>query len=73
MIIFDAIVFHLPTMVMAFGTDSSLSGRFVPVFVVYDKIQLTVFFVQECIISGIYIYELVVDGERMAKKMFVAK
>jgi hypothetical protein len=23
--------------------------------------------------SGIYIYELVVDGERMAKKMFVAK
>jgi hypothetical protein len=59
MIIFDAIVFHLPTMVMAFGADSSLSARFVPVFVVYDKIQLTVFFVQECIISGIYIYETV--------------
>lgn len=59
MIIFDAIVFHLPTMVMAFGADSSLSARFVPIFVVYDKIQLTVFFVQECIISGIYIYETV--------------
>ncbi|KAH7348814.1 hypothetical protein BKA65DRAFT_477197 [Rhexocercosporidium sp. MPI-PUGE-AT-0058] len=59
MIVFDAVVFHIPTMIMAFGADSSLSSRFVPVFVVYDKIQLTVFFVQECIISGIYIYETV--------------
>merc|ERR1712230_102665 len=59
MIIFDAIVFHIPTMIMAFGVDSPHSERFLPVFLIYDKIQLTVFFTQECIISGIYIYTTV--------------
>lgn len=59
MIIFDAIAFHIPTMIMAFGVDSSQTERFLPVFLVYDKIQLTVFFTQECIISGIYIYTTV--------------
>merc|ERR1711900_61675 len=47
------------TMIMAFGVDSPHSERFLPVFLIYDKIQLTVFFTQECIISGIYIYTTV--------------
>merc|ERR1711977_706240 len=38
MIIFDAIVFHIPTMIMAFGVDSPHSERFLPVFLIYDKI-----------------------------------
>merc|ERR1711900_10651 len=55
----QSLVLHIPTMIMAFGVDSPHSERFLPVFLIYDKIQLTVFFTQECIISGIYIYTTV--------------
>jgi hypothetical protein len=59
MIIFDAIVFHIPTIVLAYGANSSNPKPFVNIFSIYDKIQIAIFFIQESIISVIYIYETV--------------
>ncbi|CAN9441553.1 unnamed protein product [Alternaria alternata] len=41
------------------GTNSQQSARFLPGFLVYDKVQIVVICVQELIISIIYIYETV--------------
>lgn len=59
MIIFDAIVMQCPVIALALGSASTRSPRFVRIFVLYDKIQLVVFSVQEAIISAIYIYQTV--------------
>ncbi|KAH8701353.1 hypothetical protein GQ44DRAFT_665060, partial [Phaeosphaeriaceae sp. PMI808] len=59
MIVFDAIVMHCPVIILALASASTRSPRFIRVFVLYDKIQLVVFSVQETIISAIYIYHTV--------------
>ncbi|KAF2794630.1 hypothetical protein K505DRAFT_23905 [Melanomma pulvis-pyrius CBS 109.77] len=59
MIIFDAIAFGCPLVVLAFGANSKYSARFLETFVRFDKIQLVIFSIQEAIISGIYIYETI--------------
>ncbi|PVI07355.1 hypothetical protein DM02DRAFT_497150, partial [Periconia macrospinosa] len=56
MIIVNVIVMHCPVIVLALGSEATHSPRFVNAFVTYDKVQIVVFFVQEAIISGIYIY-----------------
>jgi hypothetical protein len=62
MIITNAIVLHVPTTVLTFGsnsnslTDRTLS-RFVNGYDIMEKIQMVGFFVQECILSIIYIKE----------------
>lgn len=60
MIVVDAILFHVPTTVVLFG--SSYGGNqaaFNRAWTVIEKIQMTGFCVQEFIISGIYVYETV--------------
>ncbi|KAF5843962.1 hypothetical protein GGP41_002285 [Bipolaris sorokiniana] len=57
LIIFDAIVIHCPVIVLALGSEFTQAVPFVRSFVIYDKIQIVVFSVQEAIISAIYIYE----------------
>jgi len=59
MIIFDAVVLGCPLLVLAMGANSKHSARFLPGFLIYDKVQIVVFCVQEAIISVIYIYETV--------------
>lgn len=59
MIIFNAIVLGIPLLVLAMGTNSQQSARFLPGFLIYDKVQIVVICVQELIISIIYIYETV--------------
>jgi hypothetical protein len=59
MIIFDGIVFGCPTFVLAMGANSKHSARFLATFLLYDKIQIVVFCVQESAISIIYIWETV--------------
>jgi hypothetical protein len=58
MIIIDAIVLHIPTSVLTFGSNAA-----VPVFVrgynVMEKIQMSGFFVQETLLSSIYIVEAI--------------
>lgn len=57
MIIFDAIVCHVPISVLFYSVNSENGAPFVTPYSIYEKVQLTVFFVQECIISFVYIQE----------------
>lgn len=57
MIIVNAIILHIPTMVLCYGANSPLFPRFTIPYAVYEKVQLSIFFVQECTISGLYVYE----------------
>lgn len=59
MIIFTAIVIGCPLIVLAVGANSKHSIRFLPGFMIYDRVQLVVITVQEGIISLIYIYETI--------------
>ncbi|KAF5002724.1 hypothetical protein FGRMN_120 [Fusarium graminum] len=57
MIIFNAIWLHLPIIILVYGTGSSNPEPFQKPYEVFEKIQLSVFFVQEIIISGLYVWE----------------
>ncbi|KAF4469223.1 integral membrane [Fusarium albosuccineum] len=59
MIIVDALLCQIPTAVLVYGANSSNPDPFVKPYSVYEKIQVTVFFLQEMIISGLYIFETV--------------
>jgi hypothetical protein len=59
MIIFNGIVLGVPLFTLAMGANSKQSARFLPGFLLCDKIQIVVISVQETIIAGIYIYETV--------------
>ncbi|KAF1957399.1 hypothetical protein CC80DRAFT_560596 [Byssothecium circinans] len=56
MIISNAIICHIPIIVLLIGANSSNSAPFIYPYAVYEKIQITIFFIQEVIISGIYVY-----------------
>ena len=58
MIIIDAIIFHIPTTVLTFGSNGDIAvDTFVHGYNVYEKVQMMGFFIQEIILSSIYIYE----------------
>ncbi|KAI3399312.1 hypothetical protein diail_7267 [Diaporthe ilicicola] len=57
MIIFDAIICHIPIAVLFYCVNSENQDPFVMPYSIYEKFQLSVFFVQECIISFVYIHE----------------
>lgn len=60
MIIIDAIVLHIPTTVLTYGSNfASSNSHFVQGYNVMEKIQMTGFCLQEFILSGVYIYETV--------------
>ncbi|KAI9749808.1 MAG: hypothetical protein M1835_001490 [Candelina submexicana] len=56
MIIVDAICFHIPTTVLTFGSNSPHPGKYAQPFSTMEKIQMTVFSLQEFVISGVYVY-----------------
>ena len=55
MIIFDAIILHLPTIVFTYGSNSPNAAFWEPKFNVMERIQLLGFCLQEFAISTIYI------------------
>ncbi|KAH6880787.1 hypothetical protein B0T10DRAFT_519196 [Thelonectria olida] len=55
MIITNAIILHVPIIILMYGSNSSHSNPWVAPYKIYEKIQVTMFFLQELIISGIYI------------------
>jgi hypothetical protein len=57
MIIVDAIICHVPICVMVYGANSSNSAPFLVPYSIYEKVQVTVFFIQELIISILYIFQ----------------
>lgn len=58
-IIFNAVVMHGAVIPMTFGSFSSKPDMWKTPYSVMEKIQVTVFFIQETIISGFYIGETV--------------
>lgn len=56
MIITNFFIIHIPLSVLWIGTNVD-PDVFLDAFNVYERLQLSVFFVQECIISGLYIWE----------------
>ncbi|KAH7108997.1 hypothetical protein B0J13DRAFT_490244 [Dactylonectria estremocensis] len=59
MIIFDAITMLVPTIIMAYGANSDNPDPWAKPYSIYEKIQVSVFFIQELIISSLYIRETV--------------
>ncbi|KAH8710053.1 hypothetical protein GQ44DRAFT_627130 [Phaeosphaeriaceae sp. PMI808] len=59
MIITNAIWLHIPVIVLVYGANSDNPGPYVKPYQIYEKIQLSVFFIQEVIISGFYVWETV--------------
>lgn len=57
MIIVNAVILHIPTVVLIYASNSSHPGPFIKPYSVYEKFQVIVFFVQEMTISGLYIWE----------------
>lgn len=57
MIITNAIWLHIPVIVLVYGSNSSNPKPFEKPYSIYEKIQLSVFILQEIIISGIYVWE----------------
>ena len=56
MIVTNVIIGHVPTTVLIYGSNSSNPGPFLAPYSFYEKVQITLFFLQESIISGLYIY-----------------
>jgi len=57
MIIVNAFVCHGPIIVMVYGANSANPDPFVGPYSIYEKVQVTIFFIQELIISGFYLVE----------------
>ncbi|KAH6954395.1 hypothetical protein HG530_010523 [Fusarium avenaceum] len=57
MIIVNALWLHVPVIILVYGVGSSNPAPFQKPYEVFEKIQLSVFFVQELIISGLYVWE----------------
>jgi len=60
MIIINFFILHVPTTILTFGSNGNIhTERFVDVFSVYEKIQMVGFFLQETILSSIYIMQTI--------------
>jgi hypothetical protein len=58
MIVIDAVILHIPTSILAFGSNGIIDQpAFVSGYNIMEKIQMTGFCIQEFIISGIYLWE----------------
>ncbi|KAF4991241.1 hypothetical protein FGRMN_7956 [Fusarium graminum] len=55
MITTNAVILHIPIIILMYGSNSSDNNPWVHPYKIYEKIQVTVFFLQELIISAIYI------------------
>ena len=55
MILTNAFVLHVPIIILMYGSNSSADNSWAPVYDIYEKVQVTMFCLQELIISGIYI------------------
>lgn len=58
-IIIDGFALHTPTLVFIYGANSPPAGKWIHEFNLMERIQLTGFSIQECVISSIYIVAIV--------------
>lgn len=57
MIVANAILFQIPTVILCYGANSTHFRRFATPYAIFERIQVTVFFIQELIISCLYLYK----------------
>lgn len=57
MIIVNGVVLHTATAVTAAGSNSKVSSIFITPYAILERIQITVFCVQEFILSGLYVWK----------------
>jgi hypothetical protein len=57
-IIVNFFVSNVPTTVFVFGSVSAHNGPFVRPYAIWERVQLCCYFVQEAIISGLYVFEI---------------
>ena len=72
MIIVDAIVLHVPTTILTCGSNANLPS-FVQGYNVMEKIQMCGFFLQEVILSSIYIVRLLSPSWLLCKPLILAQ
>jgi hypothetical protein len=56
MIITNALICHVPVIVLLYGANSDNPDPYVNPYSIFEKVQITIFFLQEVIISGLYIW-----------------
>jgi hypothetical protein len=59
MIIFNAIVFQIPQIIASYGAVYDCRSHFPHFFNIWEKVQLTIFFLQEIIISTLFIVQTI--------------
>ncbi|KAF4636976.1 hypothetical protein G7Y89_g1111 [Cudoniella acicularis] len=59
MIIINGIICHTPTIVMVYGANSNNPEPFLLPYSICERVQVTIFFIQELVISGLYIFHTV--------------
>lgn len=57
MIIVNGFVCHVPATVFVYGANSANPGPWIQPYNIFEKIEVTLFFIQETILSSIYIYQ----------------
>ncbi|ORY66558.1 uncharacterized protein BCR38DRAFT_457072 [Pseudomassariella vexata] len=57
MIIFNAIVVHSAGFILTMGANSNSPDRYIYPYNIFEKVQVTIFFIQEIIISGLYLWK----------------
>jgi len=57
MIIVNATICHIPIIVLLYGANSSKPEPFLTPYSIYEKVQITIFFIQEVCISGLYLFK----------------
>jgi hypothetical protein len=56
MILFDLLVIQVGATTLYAGSQTSNAAKYLPIYKVWERFQVTAFFIQECIISGLYIW-----------------
>lgn len=76
MILVDAVILHIPTTVLTYGSNLGPQGDrqpYITGYSVMEKIQMTGFCLQEFVISGLYIWETIrmirLDPDRTKRKI----
>ena len=59
LIIINSVCMFCPTLVMLYGANSNSPGRWLPIYSIYENIQVSMFSAQEFILSLIYIGETI--------------
>lgn len=55
MIVANVFVLHVPIIILMYGANSSQRNSWIQPYIAYEKVQVTLFFLQELIISAVYI------------------